>query len=186
MKFCSAILEEQRIRDWEGRTDGRTNGRTYGSLYTPETSFAGGGINHMKVSGNIVKTFWTLIPLKQLTGRLFQSTLCSIVDIFNELIQRHLFVMGNQFSCKSLIMLHYYQFYPLRILASNCIDKFQIRYLPRERNYGVLISCSYVSQMKYNFVYIYFRIHQQKKIQMKNRKRLEAGLILKKKIKILS
>ena len=30
MKFCSAVLEEWRIRDWEGRTDGRTNERTDG------------------------------------------------------------------------------------------------------------------------------------------------------------
>ena len=28
MKFCSAVLEEQRIRDWEGQTDGRTDERT--------------------------------------------------------------------------------------------------------------------------------------------------------------
>ena len=61
--------------------------------YIPPKPFAGGG-GLIIVSGNIVKTFWTLIPLKQLTGRLFQSTLCSIVDIFNELIQRHLFDMG--------------------------------------------------------------------------------------------
>ena len=26
MKFCSAVLEEKRIRDWEGRTDEQTDG----------------------------------------------------------------------------------------------------------------------------------------------------------------
>ena len=57
MKFCSAVLEEQRIRKWgwtDGRTDGRTNertdGQTQGSLYTSATSFAGGIINHFIIS----------------------------------------------------------------------------------------------------------------------------------------
>ena len=49
MKFCSAVLEEQRIRDWEGRTDRRTeerpNGRTDIRITIYPLNFVCGGFN---------------------------------------------------------------------------------------------------------------------------------------------
>ena len=47
MKFCSAVLEEQRIRDGDGRANERTNERTdrHKDHYIPPANFAGGIIN---------------------------------------------------------------------------------------------------------------------------------------------
>ena len=46
MKFCSAVFKEQRIRDWEGRTDGRTNERTDIRITIYPRNFVCGGYNN--------------------------------------------------------------------------------------------------------------------------------------------
>ena len=47
MKFCSAVLEEQRIRDWEGQKDGQTDGHK--DHYIPP-NFVCGGYNNSTIS----------------------------------------------------------------------------------------------------------------------------------------
>ena len=46
MKFCSAVLKELRIRDWEGGTDGRTNERTDIRITIYPHNFVCGGYNN--------------------------------------------------------------------------------------------------------------------------------------------
>ena len=46
LKFCSAVLEEQRIRDWEGRTAGRMDERTDIRITIYPCNFICGGYNY--------------------------------------------------------------------------------------------------------------------------------------------
>ena len=69
MKFCSAVLEEQRIRDWgtDGRTDGRTNERTDIRITIYLCNFLCGGYKNQYLLDKCV-TQYVILILNKLFG----------------------------------------------------------------------------------------------------------------------